>query len=194
MAADKVMAKRPWFDRGFVLHWSQEYTTKSGYASEETALLEVVGPQIQKRGWYTVPDLRRVNRWKLPTERNRKRLLWNRTEVIRSVTAEALAAPLEEQSTIMQRLHGVGPAVASSLLMFPQPHRHTIIDFRAVGALERLQEKGQLDEQLPWASCGLHLPDYLTYLGVCHRLAQSLDVGLRDLDRSLWQWHRNGTP
>jgi hypothetical protein len=167
---------------------------KSGYASEETELLEVVGPQIQRRGWYTVPDLRRVNRWKLPTERNRKRLLWNRTLVIQSVTSESLAAPLEEQSATMQRLHGVGPAVASALLMVPQPHRHTVIDFRAVGALERLQEEGQLGELLPWSPGGVNLPGYLTYLGVCHRLTQSLGVSLRDLDRSLWQWHRDGLP
>jgi hypothetical protein len=188
------MTERPWFDRGFVVNWSQQYTLRSRYAAEEAELLAVVGPQIQKRGWYTVPNLQRVNRWKLPTERNRRRLLWNRTEVIKSVTTEALAAPLEGQSSIMQRLHGVGPAVASALLMVPQPDRHTIIDFRAVGALERLQESAQLGEPLPWSPRAVHLPDYLEYLGVCQRLGQNLGVSLRDLDRCLWQWHWAGTP
>jgi hypothetical protein len=77
-----------------------------------------------------MPELARVNRWKLPTQRNRGRLAKNSDADIESVTKRALAAPEHLQLYVFQLLHGVSDAVASALLVFPFPDRHTVIDFR----------------------------------------------------------------
>jgi hypothetical protein len=39
-----------------------------------------------------------------------------------------------------------------------------------------------------------HLPDYPAYLECCRAIARRLGVGLRDLDRALWQWSKERMP
>jgi hypothetical protein len=161
---------------------------------DELDLLGRVGPAIRERGYYTVAELQRVNRWKLPTERNRKWLAKNSHHRVRAVTERALAAPEPLQVYTLQLLHGVSAAVASALLIFPFPDVHTVIDFRVARALEALDKAGQLPDELLWRqrppTDNSWLPPYPPYLDACRRLAAHLGVSLRDLDRALWQWHK----
>ncbi|HET7465865.1 MAG TPA: hypothetical protein VFL29_04310 [Candidatus Dormibacteraeota bacterium] len=183
-------------DRAFFDYWRGRYLSESspGQIEEEEDLLRRVGPLIRRRGYYTVSELRRVNRWKLPTERNRTWLARNSHHRVRAVTQRALAAPEDLQLYTLQLLHGVSAAVASALLIFPFPERHTVIDFRVARALEALDKAGQLSDELLWRqrppSNGSWLPPYPAYLDACRRLAARHQIGLRDLDRALWQWHR----
>jgi len=52
---------------------------------------------------------------------------------------------------------------------------------------------GSLPETLPQHEAG-SLPDYVGYLDYCRTIARRLGVGLRDLDRALWQWSKDGMP
>jgi len=187
-------------DHDFVTRWSQRYLRElpDSLRFEEEELLAVVGPEVQRRGYYTVPELERVNRWKLPTQRNRKKLAENSPTEIENATKAALAAGEAMQLYVLrERLHGVSDGVASALLVFPLPLVHTVIDFRVARALEALEAEGQLSDRLLWRP---HPPDSITsppyplYLDACRRLAQQVDASLRDLDRSLWQWHKEGMP
>lgn len=180
-------------DREFVTEWSQRYLIKSSLKAreEEEDLLTKVGPAVRQRGFYTVIELERVYRWKLRDQRNRGRLALNSPAQVKSITKTALAAPEHLQLYAIQRLHGVGDAVASALLMFPFPDRHTILDFRAARALEAFAEQGQLPDELLWRPQppdSTSRPPYPPYLDACRRLATHLSVSLRDLDRALWQW------
>lgn len=183
-------------DRAFIQLWCDRYFSESNRSQidEEEDLLRRVGPAIRERGYYTVAELQRVNRWKLPTERNRKWLAMNSHHRVRAVTARALGAPEDLQLYTLQLLHGVSAAVASALLIFPLPDRHTVIDFRVARALEALDRTGQLPDELLWRqrppSDNAWLPPYPPYLDACRRLASHLSVSLRDLDRALWQWHK----
>ena len=183
-------------DRAFVERWRARYfsESKESQINEEEDLLRRVGPAIRERGYYTVGELQRVNRWKLPTERNRSRLAKNSHHRVRAVTEKALAAPEPLQLYTLQLLHGVSAAVASALLIFPFPDRHTVIDFRVARALEALDHARQLPDELLWRqrppSDNSWLPPYAPYLDACRRLAAHLNVSLRDLDRALWQWHK----
>lgn len=78
----------------------------------------------------------------------------------------------------LRGLHGVEIPVASAILTAIDPERYTVIDFRALAALG-----------VSATSPSLNL--YISYLRKCRELAFSLHVGLRDLDRALWQWHKN---
>ena len=166
--------------------------------AEEEELLRSVGPAVRNRGYYTQRELERVNRWKLPTQRNRKRLAQNSAAEIEAVTKVALAADESMQLYVLRELlHGVSDGVASALLIFPFPDGHTVIDFRAARALEALERAGQLGNRLLWRpqpAEALSVPPYPLYLGACRQLATRLDVSLRDLDRALWQWHKEGMP
>ena len=74
----------------------------------------------------------------------------------------------------------------------PDPERYTVLDFRAFAALERLQRRGLLKEEVPERD-GLY-PSYPEYLQCCRAIARRLGVNLRDLDRALWKWNEMKMP
>jgi hypothetical protein len=183
-------------NRDFIGHWRARYFSESkpSQIEDEEDLLRRVGPAILQRGYYTVGELKRVNHWKLPTERNRSWLARNSHHRVKAVTQRALAAPEHLQLYTLQLLHGVSAAVSSALLVFPLPGVHTVIDFRVARALEALDQAGRLPDELLWRqrppTDNAWLPPYPAYLDACRRLAAHLNVSLRDLDRALWQWHK----
>ncbi len=91
-------------DREFIEHWRGRYFSESkpSQIEEEEVLLRRVGPAIRERGYYTVGELQQVNKWKLPTERNRSWLAKNSHHRVRAVTERALAAPEPLQLYVLQ--------------------------------------------------------------------------------------------
>jgi hypothetical protein len=77
---------------------------------------------------------------------------------------------------VLTGLNGVQVPVASAILTAIHPERFTIIDFRALQALNAAQP--------------ITLDFYLDYLDECRRLAKANNVDLRTLDRALWQWSK----
>src|SRR5712691_5337031 len=111
---------------------------------------------------------------------------------VKEITSTALAAPEDRQTRILGKLHGVADPMASALLMVWDPKRHTVLDARAVAALERLLRRGLLEEEVPERD-GLY-PPYPAYLQCCRAIAQRLGVNLRQLDRALWKWNEMRMP
>ena len=91
----------------------------------------------------------RVVEWK--TRRVRSRFAANEEDEVEDITRIALAATERLQHRILGLLCGVGQPVASAVLTVWAPDRHTVLDFRAVKALDRLNALGQLVENLPHA-------------------------------------------
>jgi len=180
------------FDRTFVDSWSQRYLEayRSGGRNEQE-LFRRVGPQVAKRGYYLKSELAMVGDWKSP--RIRGRLAGNSDEDVRDISRLALAAPERLQHRILGLLHGVKDPVASALLAVWAADRHTVIDFRAIQALEELHRMGAIKQEVPPHSSG-GLPDYIQYLVCCRSIASDCRVGLRDLDRALWKWSKAGMP
>lgn len=180
------------FDRSFVAYWSRQYVDEDkSVGGKEQELLIRVGPQVAKRGYYQKAEMAMVGDWKSP--RIRSRLTRNPDEDVRDISRLALAAPERLQHRILSLLHGVRDPVASALLTVWAPDRHTVIDFRAVQALDKLQSIGALRQEVPPHSTG-GLPDYTQYLECCRSVARQCGVGLRDLDRALWKWSKEGMP
>jgi len=180
------------FGKTFVDHWSRQYleADKSG-GGNERQLLRRVGPQVAERGYYRKAELLMVGDWKSP--RIRSRLARNSDEDVRDISRLALAAPERLQHRILGLLHGVRNPVASALLAVWAPDRHTVIDFRAIEALDELHRMGAIRQEVPPHSSG-GLPDYTRYLACCRSVATQCRVGLRDLDRALWKWSKAGMP
>jgi hypothetical protein len=175
------------FDRHFVSRWGRRYSN----TAKEQELLTKVGPAVARRGYYTVDELAKVGEWKSP--RIRSRLARNSAADVEDITRVALAAPERLQHRVLGLLHGVRDPVASAALTIWAPDRHTVLDFRAVEALDALHRSRELSETLPEHEPD-SLPDYVDYLECCRRIAGRLGVGLRDLDRALWQWSKEGMP
>jgi len=169
----------PRLDREFVARWGQRYKI------DDHELLDVIGPAVARRGSYTKPELARVGDWKSP--RIRSRIAANSDADIEDITRIALSAPDRLQHRVLTILRGVKVPVASAILTVWDPNRHTVLDGRATEALDALLDA-------PSQHKPGQLPDYLTYLDCCRTLAGRLDVSLRDLDRALWQWSKEGMP
>lgn len=76
-------------------------------------------------------------------------------------------------------LDGVKVRTASALLLFVDPEVCTVLDINA----------GRSSKSLTISMRTSNVPDtdeYQRYLGVCHTLANEVDVSLRALDRALW--------
>ena len=131
-------------DRAFVTLWSQRYLDDDpSAAAKEGKLLSEVGGAVRQRGWYSKPELIQVGEWKA-RGRIRGRLAQNSDTDVREITKIALTAPEDRQCRILGKLHGVADPMASALLMIWDPEHHTVLDFRAFAALERLQRRGLL--------------------------------------------------
>ena len=163
--------------KSFVLTWAALYEQRMG--STEPWLLDNVGPVAAARGHYEPEEFTAVARWKTP--RSRPAIAANSGSDIRQITAMAFAAPESLQHRALTLLQGVGVPTATALLAVAFPDRHTIIDVRSTGSLDRFGE---------WDGQG----GYSRYLDACRGLATRLDVALRILDRALWQWSKDGYP
>jgi hypothetical protein len=174
-------------DRTFVARWERRYEVND----IEEELLTTVGQSVARAGFYTKTDLAKVAEWKSP--RVRRRIERNAEADVKEVTQLALAAPDHLKHRILGLLDGVGDPVASAILTIWNPQRYTVLDVRVVTALDALHESGAIAEVPPPHVKGA-LPDYPAYLQCCRTLAHRLRVGLRDLDRALWQWNKEGMP
>ena len=93
---------------------------------------------------------------------------------------------------IAQRILGVGPALASAMLMAHDRERFTVIDGRAFKSIRVLVQAGSLTgsgvdpgrlvqgAQFTWAGT------WLAYLHACRVLAETTRQSLRDVDRALY--------
>ena len=179
-------------DRAFVTRWSQRYLDDDpAAAAKEDHLLTHVGSAVRQRGWYSKTELIQVGEWKA-RGRIRGRLAQNSDAQVKEITRTAFAAPDDRQHLILGTLHGVADPMASALLTIWDPKRHTVLDFRAFAALERLQRRGLLKQEVPERE-GLY-PPYPQYLDCCRSIARRLGVSLRDLDRALWKWNEMKMP
>lgn len=80
---------------------------------------------------------------------------------------------------ILQQLTGIGPALASAILMAQNPTRYTVMDRWAVVALRWLEE---LPED---ARAGSFV--WLAYLQACRQISERTGESLRVLDRALYK-------
>jgi hypothetical protein len=149
--------------------WALQYDA----AGDDDAL--AAGRRIANDAFDPRNDLAIIFEWKT-RNRGKSRLLENTPKEISDAFNLAVRAKTDRSAVaVLTGLSGVGTPVASAILTAVAPERYTIIDFRALGALNY---KG------PYSS----LSFYLHYLRYCRGTAQKHRVSLRTLDRALWQW------
>ncbi len=149
-----------------------------------TATLMKTLEVVQGRGWFNRDELVAMGMWKSP--RPKQHYLSNDPETVISVSAKALAAPSDrEKLTKLIELSGVSLPVATAILTLIYPEKYGVIDIRAWKVFHLY---GVLD----WreGGKGFTVEDCLAYLDVLRRYADSLHVTPRDIDRSLYIYHK----
>ena len=98
-------------------------------------------------------------------------------EIEDALRLAAVAKTDRSAAAVLRGLYGVNVPVASAVLTAMDQERFTIIDFRALESLGVTNYIATVDY-------------YLQYLEHCRSLANQHGVGLRELDRALWQWSK----
>jgi hypothetical protein len=136
------------------------------------------GAAAHAQGFYTRDQFLVVCAWKTP--RSRPRVAANGEDAVRAATGAALSAADERvRMEALLALEGVGVPTASTLLYFSEPDRYPILDVRALESL------GQPVDRSTYP-----VAYWLEYLAACRALALRHGIGLRTLDKALWQHSR----
>ncbi len=133
------------------------------------------GAAARARGFYTRAQFLTVCAWKTP--RSRPLVAANAETAVRAATRAALAPAGErERIEALLALAGVGVPTASTLLHFAEPDRYPILDVRALESLGETVARSTYP-----------VAYWLEYVAACRALARRHGVGLRTLDKALWQ-------
>lgn len=154
------------------------------YAEEEDSYREEIErldtfPTSFEDGSWTIEDVEWIVQWK--SSRSTGYFARNDPPDITDAIGRALEADsIQKKVDILTELDGVQVRMASAFLLFMDPERYTVLDWRA---WEVLYEAGYLPDEMPDDP---EVEDYLVYLGACWALANEYDVSLRTLDMALW--------
>ena len=154
------------------------YESEEDQYAEEIERLETL-PSAFDEGTWSIEDMKWIVRWKSSRsigyfERN------DPVEVQEQVSKAIEVNSVTEKVGILTELDGVQVRMASAILLFVNPDRFTVLDWRA---WDVLHENGYLPDEIPDDPT---VEDYLLYLGACWAIANEYDVSLRTLDMALW--------
>lgn len=145
----------------------------------ENQLLQQVPSHVNNNGCIADANIfRNIIKWKSPRVQGYTRDL--STNEIKNITKQALKHNRANNILdIFTKLRGVGPSVASAILMYVNPDRYTVMDPRATAGLSNLGYWELPNE----ASTEL----YQTYCLRVQELSQKSTLSLRDVDRALFE-------
>lgn len=153
-----------------------EIARRYQYPISETALIEMKGA-VLRRGHLTKDELSQVAYWKSPRSSGHVRK--NSEEYVSEVTWFALGTECERaRIESLTLLDGVSWPTASVILHLFHRDPYPILDYRALWSVS-LVVPSQYNFSFWWP-----------YVEFCRGLAASANVGMRTLDRALWQYSK----
>jgi hypothetical protein len=146
----------------------------SRFPETDDARYRAAGAAALSRGYYRRDEFIAVCRWKTP--RSGPKVAANTAKTVARLTGRAFTTSDEaRRMEALLELAGVGVPTASTLLFFAFPGDYPILDVRALESLGTNPRS-----QYP-------ISFWLDYLAVCRELASRHRVGVRTLDKALWQ-------
>jgi hypothetical protein len=143
----------------------------------EGRIVDKIGPAARERGHFTRSEFIDVCGWK--TERSKSRVAANSEAEVVEATRLALGAETEAlRIWIPMGLSGVQWATSSVLLHFGHRDRYPILDYRA---LEALGVTGHVNYTVPF---------WIAYVAACRAIDDETGLGMRTIDRAMWQWSK----
>ena len=173
-------------DKDFVQKWSQVYDERfrGGKAAiEEKAIRDWLSNQKEPK-YLNKEYFVRLGRWK--SARVTKHYEANDDyEIIKATEAAYLSSDELFKLKLLQTLHGVGVAVAGTILHYLQPDVFPIFDIHCRKVLKEatLWSRDKNDDgKQAW----------LDYLQIMRKLSNRLGVSLRNLDKAMFAYDKRG--
>ena len=159
------------YDPADIPKLAAEYMAKFG---ADDQVMEDAGRRIAS-GDVSRPNLEAICRWK---SARRIRLLDKNTdaEIEQALKQAIAAADVKEAVEALITLAGVGVKMASAILTAINPERYTVLDFRALEALNVKNSE--------------NVDFYVLYVKACRSMAKKYGITMRDFDRANWQWSK----
>lgn len=160
------------------------YEAQEDQYTEEIERLKTL-PSAFDEGTWTWDDLEWIVRWKMTGSPFVGKVLddfnSNDEEFVAAQIEKTIAASSPgEKLTQLTEIAGIAERMGSAFLLFMNPDRYTVLDWKAWGVLH---EHGYLPDEMPKDPA---IEDYLLYLGACWAIANEYDVTLRRFDMALW--------
>ena len=150
-------------------------------AAVDRAIEQEIGPAVRARRHCTRDDFLALCEWKSP--RSRARCAANPAELVEEATRLAFAARSEQLRVgVLMLLDGVSWPTASAILHFCHPEPYPILEYRALWSLG-VDGPAAYTFELWWG-----------YTLACRGIAREVGMGMRDLDRALWQYAKENQP
>lgn len=163
----------PRMPRKDIATWTKAYN----YKAKESKLVDQLRPLVRAQGYLTRAQFLRICKWKSP--RTQPLCRRNKAHQIETLTRAAFAVRDESiKMELLRLLDGVDWPTASTILHFGDEFEYPILDYRALWSLG--YEKPPRYTMEFW----------LAYLKFTRRLAGTVKMSVRDLDKALWQYSR----
>lgn len=166
------------FDSREITKLEEQYRKDMSF--EEDKLMELRRLPLAEKG-LSLSQLEKIVQWKSP-----RSVHWIKTDqepYIREITCFALSTHSERaRIEILTLLDGVSWPTASVILHFCHADQYPILDFRALWSVET---------DVPPS---YNFDFWEEYMRFCREKAKELGVGMRTLDRALWQFSKVNQP
>jgi|GEM_PF-5609331 hypothetical protein len=183
-----------WVEFGWLRYRSYTKTIFIGDESLwdlESRLLDEVGSLLSERRPIKVEELCDAARW-----RGLQSLNWiqsNDPKFIQEISRLAFDKDAANflRHHILMILKGVGLSLASAVVTMYDQYNFTVIDARSKASLKALNKWPEKDpeKEIAWDHPSGH--GYMEYVSMMRYFAGELYCELRNLERALWQWHRD---
>ena len=156
--------------------------------NEETPIAKQLMNQMnfaKGEGFFTMGFLYDIIDWKSP----RSKSVWqkNDNEYVKEVSQRFfLLTDDEDRMACLRELHGVAVPVASAILTLMDPKNYGVIDFHV---WQLLHQFGFVSEKEDGKN--LSVSNWLQFLDILRLLAQQFEVSARDVERTLFNYHRD---
>ena len=171
-----------------ILSWETRYIESQSERRQrqEQAVIDIKEKVLAREtheapgGYLRQPELREMGKWKdrfVPSKIDK-----NPPGVIEKITGEAFGLDDDwEKIKKLKDIYGVAESVASVILHLYDPKKYPILDVHALRSIGIDNKEVNYDA-----------PFWRKYVNFCREKAESHDVSMRTLDRTLWKYSASG--
>ena len=178
------------FPESDIRQWAEKYKecNPKQYKKEKEFTCQFK-PEVEQRGYLDTDELYRVACWK--AWQHTKRVKNNNDDCVKEITRQAFTATDEPSRIgVLKVLGGIGWARASAILHFFHKDPYPILDFRALWSVGMEGWSVGVEDTKPSHS----FECWWKYVLFCRKVACQNQVGMRTLDRALWQYSKCNQP
>jgi hypothetical protein len=145
---------------------------------------------VKCRGYFSKNEFLEICKWKDPRELRRSYWQANTESEVIAVSTQVFATSDEHERIVrLDSLRGVAVPIASAILTVTDPQAYGVIDKRVWQLLYLYGEVDHSPEGI-----GLSVRHWEDYLPKLRQWASELGVGVRTVERSLFEYHKHPQP